>query len=232
VSGAEPLYLIPGLGSDAAVWDRTAAALGSAAECRIADTFTEDTLGAMAARLLRDAPPRFALAGLSMGGMVALEVMRQAPQRVTRLALFDTNAAPDDDAARAARVATRDRLRQIEAFTAVPEAAWSYLVHPEAVPRVAGAMTAMMQRVSPAAYAQQIDAVLAREDLRPVLAQIAVPTIVVIGDADRVTPRAMSDALVAGIADARLIVVERCGHLPPLELPNESARILQDWLAA
>ncbi len=232
MTGGAPLYLIPGLGSDSAVWDQSAAALGSAADTHIADTFSDDTLEGMAARLLRDAPPHFALAGLSMGGMVALEVMRQASGRVTRLALFDTNAAPDDEAARAQRIATRDRLRQIEAFTAVPEAAWSYLVHPEAVPRVSAAMTAMMRRVSPASYARQIDAVLARADLRPVLPQIAVPTIVVIGDADRVTPRAMSDALVAGISGARLIVVEGCGHLPPLEKPIETARILADWLAA
>jgi pimeloyl-ACP methyl ester carboxylesterase len=232
VSEPEALYLIPGLGSDATVWAETVAALGLTADTRIADTFSDDTLAAMAGRLLRAAPPRFALAGLSMGGMVALEVIRQAPERVTRLALFDTTAAPDDDAVRIQRVATRDRLLQLQDFGTVPEAAWSYLVHPAAVARVADAMTGMMRRVSPASYARQINAVLVRDDLRPVLPRIAVPTIVVIGAEDRVTPRPLSDALVAGIVGARLIVIPECGHLPPLEKPQETAQILADWLLA
>jgi pimeloyl-ACP methyl ester carboxylesterase len=231
VNIAEPLYLIPGLGSDGTVWAETVAALGSGIDARVADTLSDGTLPEIAARLLMQAPPRFALAGVSMGGMIALEVLRQAPERVTRLALFDTNAAPDDAAARAQRAAMRDRLQQIEAFDAVPVAAWSYLVHADAVKRVTPAMTAMMRMVGPGRYARQLDALLVRDDLRPVLPTIAVPTIVVIGDDDRVTPRAMSDALAVAIPDARLIVVDRCGHLPPLERPIQTAQILRDWLA-
>lgn len=225
----EPVYLIPGLGSDGTVWAETVSALGPTVDARIADTLADNTLAEMAQRLLDEAPRRFALAGLSMGGMVALEVMRRAPERITRLALFDTNAAPDDAAAKAQRIALRDRLAQISAFTEVPPAAWSYLVHPDAVGRVAAAMEAMTRAVGPARYARQLDAVLERDDLRPVLPSIAVPTIVVIGDADRVTPRPMSDALVSAIAGAQLIVVDQCGHLPPLEQPAQTADILRAW---
>lgn len=82
----EPLVMVPGLGSDAAVWERTIQALGTAAECRVGDTLSDDSLAGMAARILAAAPQRFSLAGLSMGGMVALEVMRAAPHRVARLA--------------------------------------------------------------------------------------------------------------------------------------------------
>src|ERR1700761_5462200 len=92
---AQTLVLIPGLGSDGAVWRRTIAALGDDTDCLVGDTLRDGTLPDMARRILAQAPPRFALAGVSMGGMVALELMKLAPERVTHLALVDTNARPD-----------------------------------------------------------------------------------------------------------------------------------------
>jgi pimeloyl-ACP methyl ester carboxylesterase len=86
------IVMIPGLGSDAAVWQPTIDALGTDADCIVGDTLSDTSLPGMAARILMQAPDRFALAGVSMGGMVALEIMRRAPERVTRLALLDTNA--------------------------------------------------------------------------------------------------------------------------------------------
>ena len=91
----QTLVLIPGLGSDAAVWRRTIAALGDEVECRVGDTLNDDSLADMAARILGEAPKRFALAGVSMGGMVALEMMRIEPERVSHLALVDTTVSPD-----------------------------------------------------------------------------------------------------------------------------------------
>ena len=227
---SEPLYLIPGLGSDGTIWAATIEALGSAVDAHIVDTLSDGTLGEMAARFLRNAPPKFALAGISMGGMVALEVMRQAPERVTRLALFDTNAAPDDAGALAQRIATRGQLSRMADFGQITPQLWSYLVHASAISRVETAMGLMMQAVGPARYCRQIDAVIARPDFRPVLSQIKVPTVVVIGNEDRVTPRHMTDAIVAGISGAQLIVIAGCGHLPPLEKPAETADILLSWL--
>jgi pimeloyl-ACP methyl ester carboxylesterase len=92
---AQTLVLVPGLGSDAAVWRRTIAALGDECHCLVGDTLSDGALPAMARRILSQAPPRFALAGVSMGGMIALEMMKAAPERVTHLALVDTNARPD-----------------------------------------------------------------------------------------------------------------------------------------
>jgi pimeloyl-ACP methyl ester carboxylesterase len=223
--------MVPGLGSDATVWQRTIDALGAGYECRVADTLNDDSLPAMAERLVANAPERFALAGLSMGGMVALEVMRQSPERVTRLALFDTNALPDDDAARGQRLALRDRLRAITEYGDIPTASWSYMVHPTSVEEVAHDMEAMTRAVGPARYARQVQAVIERPDLRPILRTIAVPTIVVVGAQDRMTPRPMAEAMASEIPGARLIEVPDCGHLPPLERPSPSAAILRDLLA-
>ena len=231
MSEREALVMVPGLGSDATVWRRTIDALGPEFDCRVADTLSDASLSAMAARLLADAPERFALAGLSMGGMVALEVMRQAPERVTRLALFDTNALPDDDAARAQRLALRDRLAGMSAYGEIPTAAWSYMVHPGAVDVVAHDMEAMTRAVGPARYARQVQAVIEREDLRPILPAIAVPTIVVVGAEDRMTPRAMAEFTAGAIPGARLIEIPDCGHLPPFEQPAASAAIIRDWMA-
>ena len=100
------VVLVPGLGSDATVWQLTIAELASEANCRVGDTLSDDSLPAMAARILKDAPSRFALAGVSMGGMVALEIMQAAPERVEKLALFDTNARPDTAEQTARRRAT------------------------------------------------------------------------------------------------------------------------------
>ena len=127
------LILIPGLGSDAAVWSRTISALGNNVQCRVGETLHDDTLLGMAARILADAPATFALAGVSMGGMVALEIMRVAPERVTCLAIIDSNAQPDKSAQAEQR---RDAAFSQPARPATPARGalrawlgWSILMH-------------------------------------------------------------------------------------------------------
>jgi pimeloyl-ACP methyl ester carboxylesterase len=231
MSGSDPLVLVPGLGSDGTVWERTVAALGPEFDCRIADTLSDDSLSDMADRLLADAPERFALAGLSMGGMVALEVMRRSRGRVTRLALFDTTPLPDDSAALRQREALRDRLAAIDTYVELPTAMWSYMVHPSAVADVAEDMERMTRAVGPARYRRQVDAVIARDDLLPVLAVVDCPTIVVVGRDDVMTPPAVAQFIAHGIAGAELIVIPDCGHLPPFERPAQSAAIIRQWMA-
>lgn len=227
----DPLIMIPGLGSDAAVWARTIAALGPDIDCQVGDTLSDDTLAGMAARILADAPPRFALAGVSMGGMVALEIMRAAPERVSRLALIDTNALPDSPEQTARRAATNAAVAKAADMKALSEGSLAYMVHPDTPRDVRDEIVGMSDRVSATDYVRQNTAVMHRGDLRPILATIEAPTIVVVGENDLMTPLAMSQVLRDGIAGAELHVIPHCGHLPPIEAPEALAGLLRAWLS-
>ena len=229
----QTLILIPGLGSDGAVWSRTIAALGSDAACVIGDTVSDVTLPEMAERILVQAPPRFALAGVSMGGMVALEILKLAPERVTRLALVDTNARPDTPEQKAFRHAANLAVEAAAAadFRTLAERGVTSLLHHAASQAVREEMVEMSVRVGPETYVRQNRAVAAREDLRPVLAGITVPTAVIVGEEDRLTPPALSEEIHALATGSTLHVIPGCGHLPPIEAPKALAAVLRNWLA-
>jgi pimeloyl-ACP methyl ester carboxylesterase len=225
-----PLLLLPGLLCDERLWCHQAAALSDIASPIIADLTRDDTLAAMAKRALAAAPERFALAGLSMGGYVAFEILRRAPERVTRLALFDTSAAPD----------TPDRLAQRRAgisslavgrFVGVTKRLLPQLVHADHLDGPVGAeLVAMAARVGAEAYLRQSRAILGRPDSRPLLPTITVPTLVAVGEDDALTPPAVALEILRGIRDARFHLFRRCGHLPALERPEETTGLLRDWL--
>lgn len=224
------IIMVPGLGSDAAVWQPTIAELASDVECQVGNTLSDDTLPAMAARILGNAPHRFALAGVSMGGMVALEIMRLAPERVTKLALFDTNARPDTPEQTARRRSTNAAMLGT-ADLATLAAPWiAYMVHPSAGQDVRAVLAEMTVRVGATAYVRQNEAIIARNDLRPVLASVSVPTIVVVGADDLMTPLDCSQEISDGIAGAILHIIPDCGHLPPIERPRVVADLLGKWL--
>lgn len=225
------LVLIPGLGSDAAVWARTIAALGDAAACSVGDTLQDDTLAGMASRILAEAPERFTLAGVSMGGMVALEVMRAAPERVKGLALVDTNAQPDRPEQQAYRRAVNAAMLQAADLIALARPAIRAMVHANVDPSVHLELEEMTRRVGAQAYVRQNEAVLARADLRPVLASIAAPTLVIVGAQDAMTPVAFSEEIRDGVAGAELHVIPDCGHLPPIEKPQVLAGLLRTLLS-
>lgn len=225
----DTLIMIPGLGSDGAVWSRTIAALPDV-DCRVGDTLSDDTLAGMAARILAVAPPRFALAGVSMGGMVALEIMRTAPERVTRLALVDTNARPDTPEQTARRERTNAFVAAATDMRAVSAASLGALVHADAPQDVRDEIVGMSDRVSNLDYVRQNKAVMGRGDLRPILTTIQVPTIVVAGENDVMTPLDMSEEIRDGIAGAELHVIPHCGHLPPIEAPEAMAGLLRALL--
>ncbi|WP_425230476.1 alpha/beta fold hydrolase [Sphingomonas sp.] len=226
-----PLVLIPGLGSNAIVWERTIAALGDAASCTVGDTLRDDTLPAMAARVLAAAPPRFALAGVSMGGMVAMEMLAQAPDRIERLALFDTNARADTPEETAQRRATNAALLAAPDPAVLARAGRAYLIHPIHDPVVDDLLDRMGRQVGIEAYVRQNEAVIARPDSRPRLPAITVPTLVAAGAQDLMTPPAMTQEIAALIPGAMLRFVPDCGHLPPLEKPDATAALLRGWLA-
>ncbi len=232
MSARVPLLLLPGLLCDARIWRDPAAALADLAQTSVPDLSGEDSIVAMAARVLDAAPPRFALAGLSMGGYVAFEILRQQPHRVQRLALFDTSAAPDTpERARQRRLGIAS-IRQGR-FVGVTRQLLPRLVHARHVHGPVGAeVQAMAQRVGADAYLRQQTAILGRPDSRPMLAGIAVPTLVVVGADDVMTPPSESEAIASGIRGATLHRLAECGHLPPMEQPDVSAALLRAWLDA
>jgi pimeloyl-ACP methyl ester carboxylesterase len=226
-----PLVFLPGLLCDERLWRDQAEALSDIATPFIADLTLDNSVAAMAGRALGAAPDRFALAALSMGGYVAFEILRQAPQRVTRLALFDTSAAPDDPARIAQRKVGIASLK-IGRFAGVTTRLLPQLVHPSHVAGPVGEeLKAMAARVGGDAFLRQQQAILGRPDSRPLLATIAVPTLVAVGDGDVLTPPAEALEIHHGIAGSRFHLFRNCGHLPAIEQPRETNEVLRAWLA-
>ncbi|MGU9981866.1 alpha/beta fold hydrolase [Phreatobacter sp. HK31-P] len=227
------LVLVPGLNCTAELFAPQIEAFGERFDITVADHSSDARIPDIARRLLAAAPPRFALAGLSMGGYIALEVMRQAPQRVERLALLDTRAsvdAPEDTELRHAAI----KFAETGRFDDIHGILWPRLVHirrlgDEALEAV---VRRMADKTGPARFIRQQRAVMARPDFQPGLAAIRCPTLVLVGEDDAITPRFMSEDMADAIADARLVVVPDCGHLSTLERPEVVNAALEAWLAA
>ena len=225
------LILLPGLLCDHALFAPQVAALADIAEPVVADLSRDDSLRVMAARVLAEAPPRFALAGLSMGGYLAQEIMRQAPERVLRLALLDTSARADTPE----RVRQRRdviTLAQRGDFKAITPRMLPVYLHPDHLSdeRLTGIVLAMAERIGRDAYLRQVAAIMTRPDGRADLPRIAVPTLVLCGREDEATPLGLHEEITALIPRARLAVIERCGHLSTIEQPDAVNAELRRWL--
>jgi pimeloyl-ACP methyl ester carboxylesterase len=231
IARRQALVLLPGALCDAALWRHQIAGLSDIADVRVGDLTRDDSIAAMASRVLAGLPPRFALAGLSLGGYVALEIMRRAPERVTKLALLDTSARPEpsSEADNAAQPAGPDSAR---AAGATPMTA--LLVHPMRLSdrRLVSILAAMADRVGRKAFLRQQQAILRRPDSWPDLAAIRCPTLLLSGRQDRLAPPDLQQDMAKAIAEARQVVVEDCGHLSPLERPEAVTKALRDWLSA
>jgi pimeloyl-ACP methyl ester carboxylesterase len=225
------LALLPGLLNDAALWKHQIEALSDMAECHVADMTQDDHVSDMAERVLAAMPEQFALAGLSMGGYVSFEIMRRAPHRVTRLALLDTKARPDTEEQTARRRGLIE-LAQKGDFKGVTTRLLPQLIHPDHVniPDVAEEVMGMASRVGRDAFLRQQKAIMSRPDSRPTLARIPCPTVVLCGAEDALTPQDLHREMAAGIHDARLHIVDHCGHLAPLEQPAKVSAVLRGWL--
>ncbi|MCR9219619.1 MAG: alpha/beta hydrolase [Alphaproteobacteria bacterium] len=226
-----PLILVPGLLLTERMWAHQTAHLADVAAPVVADTLQDDAIDAMAYRLLADAPPRFALAGLSMGGYVALAVMRKAPERVSKLALLDTQArndAPEQTRRRRALLALSKQGR----FRGVTERLLPLLVHADRLGERAlvEPIYAMAEAVGRDGFARQQAAVMNRPDARADLPRIACPTLVLCGREDALTPLDLSREMADAIPRARLAVIEECGHMSAMERPQAVTALMRDWL--
>lgn len=226
-----PLLFLPGLLEDADAFEHQFHGLAQVARCRAADLTASDNVRSLADDALEQADAeRFALAGHSMGGYVALEIMRRAPERVLRLALLNTHARPDTPES----IANRRRLMALAEtdFPGVMAQLAPKLLAPQHLKEVGliGKMSGMALATGKEAFLRQQRAIIARPDSRPHLGAIACPTLVVAGRDDAIMPVEWLEELARGIPGARLEVIEDCGHMATLEQPGRVTALLADWL--
>ena len=225
--------LIPGLLASARMYAGQIPQLWRAGPVMIADHTRDDSMGAIARRILGAAPASFALVGLSMGGYVAFEILRQAPERIAKVAFLDTSAradAPEQTAMRRAQMTLASQGRLAE----VVEQAFPRLVHREhrADPALRRVFTLMAEDVGAAAFIRQQTATLGRSDARPTLGSIRCPTLVLVGEGDELTPPERAGEIASAISGAHLVTVPLSGHMSTLEQPDAVARALLEWLQA
>lgn len=228
-----PLVLVPGLQCSARLFAPQVIALWPFGPVTIADHRRDDEIRAVAARILESAPPRFALAGLSYGGYIAFELLRQARERIAKLALLDTLARAD----------TPEQTERRHTFIAMAEKGQIADIAEIQIPRflhrdrlndetLTGIVRAMAAETGPEAFVRQERAIMSRPDSRPMLGQIRCATLVLVGDGDQGTPPELAREIADGISGSRLVIVPDCGHLSTIERPEAVNAALADWLAA
>ncbi|MDB5829246.1 MAG: bpoC [Variovorax sp.] len=230
---AQPVLLIPALYCSPRLFEQQIPALWNFGPVQIANHAMGDSIADIARQILAAAPPRFALAGLSMGGYTAFEIMRQAPERVTRLALLDTSARADTAEAAQGRLVSI-RLVAEHGFDRFLDQAWQIAVAPA---RLNDAALRERYRqiawdVGPERFMRQQRAIGQRPDSRPQLGAIRCPTLVLVGNEDVATPPHLAEEIAAGIAGSQLVKVADAGHLTTIEQPEAVTQALVDWLSA
>jgi len=231
VSDALPTVLVPGLLCSARLYAAQLPALWRLGPVMVADHTRDDSMAGIARRILAAAPPRFALVGLSMGGYISFEIVRQAPERVAKLALLDTLAPADTPEISAAR-RTQMALAEQGSLGAVVDNLFARLVHParHGEPGLRALIDAMAEEVGVPGYLRQQQANIGRADSRPSLGAIRCPTLVMVGEQDVLTPPERAVEIAAAIRGAKLVRLADCGHLSTLERPAEVTQALTAWL--
>jgi pimeloyl-ACP methyl ester carboxylesterase len=231
MSGDLPIVLVPGLNCSARLYAEQVPELWGFGPVTIVDHRRDDNVAAIAKRILATAPPRFALVGLSMGGYIALAIVREAPERVARLALLDTSARPDT-AEQSERRRGMIALAEGGRFSELPDLLFPVFVHRnrQGDETLRAIVRTMAEETGPQAFVRQQRAIMTRPDCRPQLASIRCPTLVLVGDGDELTPPALSQEIHAGVSGSRLVTVPDCGHLSTLERPEPVNQALVEWL--
>jgi pimeloyl-ACP methyl ester carboxylesterase len=228
---SEPLVLLPGMMCDARLWGPQIAALSRERLVHVAPITGGDTIEKIAALVLSDAPPRFALAGLSMGGIVAMEVVRRAPDRVTRLALLDTSPLSEPPAYAALRDPQIARARAGSLAEVMAEEMKPAYLAP-GPGRVAVLKTVMEMALDhgPEVFARQSRALQRRPDQQKTLRSLRMPTLILCGRHDGLCPVRRHEFMAELVRGATLEIVEDAGHLPTLEAPETTSQAMRRWL--
>lgn len=226
----DPIVFIPGLLCTETLFSKQIVAFADR-PIMVANHREHDGISAIAESILAEAPERFSLIALSMGGYVAMEIMRQAPERVSKLALMNTNARADreDQSERRRFLIEMTRKR---GFKKVPHLLYPGFVHElrEEDEDLRAIVVDMANDTGPEAFIRQQTALINRIDSRPSLGDIRCPTLVLVGEGDRLTPVPVSEEIHGHIPGSELVIVEGCGHLSPLEEPDKVTRVLRDFL--
>ncbi len=232
MNGIMPLVLIPGLASSYRIYAPVIPQLWRSRPVMVANHLRDDSMAAIARRILDEAPPVFALAGHSMGGYIAFEIMRQAPERVARLALLNTSARPDTSEASERRRAQM-QLARAGKLHDVLDTIFPSFVHPSRVSDAAlrSLVHEMGDDVGVEGFINNQTAIIARPNSRPSLGEIRCPTLVLSGDQDMLLPNQLSKEIAQGIAGSRLTIVPDCGHLSQPEQPQAVVEALTGWLS-
>jgi pimeloyl-ACP methyl ester carboxylesterase len=232
-SPPQDIVFVPGLLCTGDLFADQLAYFGTNHRCTVADHTVSDKLAVIARSILAAAPDRFALVGLSMGGYIAFEMLRQAPERITRLALLDTNARADRP----------DQLKQRQVLIgaaqtigarAVQGMLLRFLMHKDRLGdrKLTARVLLMADGIGAASFVRQQQAIMDRPDNRPFLAQIKCPTVIIVGRDDALTPVKVSEEMHAGLPGSVLEVIPMCGHLATMEAPDAVNTILARWLTA
>ncbi|MCX6064923.1 MAG: alpha/beta fold hydrolase [Chloroflexi bacterium] len=225
------LVLLPGMLCDGRLWQHQLLQLAGVVDIQIGDLTRADSIKEMANLILADAPLRFSLAGLSLGGIVAFEILRQAPERVIRLVLLDTTPYPMvQERIQAWEPLLAETQHEQFAFNAAQKL--MEMLHPNNSkdPTLFAVMQEMSRNVGPAGFRNQLQAQITRPDSRETLAKITCPTLVLAGREDHVCPLHLHREMVDMLPNAALVLIEQCGHLSSLEQPEAVTAGLRDWL--
>jgi pimeloyl-ACP methyl ester carboxylesterase len=230
------LVLLPGFLCDDAVWQQQIDSLSDAANCMCLDWGDLDSIAGMAEKVLAVAPPKFALAGHSMGGRVAFQVYRMAPERVERIALLNTGAdgRPAGEKGEEEERKRRSLLRiaQEQGMRAGAMAWYPPMIDARRVSDMAlvEPMVAMVERKTPEIWEKQLMALLGRPDARPVLDMIRCPALFLSGHQDTWSPPARHAEMSAKIPGSKLAIVNDSGHMSTMEQPAAVSQALREWL--
>lgn len=225
---ADNVLLLPGMMCDERLWSHQIAAM--TVPVQVADLSKSDTIESMAADAIAAAPARFAVAGLSMGGILAFEIWRQAPDRVTHLALLDTNPHPDKPEKKSLRfeqiaAAASGKLEQLTIESLKP----LYLAEKNRDDEeILNTILGMALSLGPEVFERQSLAVMNRPDSVPTLATITCPTSIICGREDTICPPSFHELMAKKVTGSRLVVIDDCGHMSSMEHPDTvTAELLQ-----